>query len=75
MKNKYQMVHTYKFDENLKEIGGKIQTQKTSFKTLESAINNADMWINKREKWITTTSLKITIIDKETNETCWEYLA
>lgn len=63
---KYQMVHTYTFDKN-----GKEQTSKRSFKTLEKAIENAEMWINKIEAWIDTTVVSIEIIDKETGEIVW----
>lgn len=70
MKKNIQMIHSYTFDKN-----GKAQTEKTSFATLEKAIENAEMWINKTESWIDTTVTEITIINKETKEVLWHYEA
>lgn len=70
MARKYQMVHGYTFD---KRGDDKEHIERSSFKTLESAIQNAEMWINKEETWIDTTVTHIEIIDKETQETVWTY--
>ena len=70
MTKNFQMIHTYSFDKN-----GKEQTQKTSFGTLEKAIENAEMWINKTESWISTTAKEITIINKESKEVQWTWKA
>ena len=70
MKKIYQKIHTYTFDST-----GKENTEKSSFATLEKAIENSEMWINKTESWIDTTVKHIAIINKETNETVWEYTA
>ena len=70
MKRRYQLVDTYTFDKT-----GKENTEKSSFKTLEKAIENAEFWIYKKESWIKTTVKHIEIIDKETNEVVWEYTA
>ena len=70
MTRKFQQVHTYTFDET-----GEEKTEKSSFKTLEKAIENAEFWIYKKEDWIRTTVKHIEIIDKETNEIIWTYTA
>lgn len=70
MKRKYQMIQTYTFDKT-----GEGNTEKSSFGTLEKAIENAKMWINKTEPWMDTTVKHIEIIDKETKETVWKYTA
>ena len=78
---RYQKIHTYRFDEysadgtkrNRDEIIGKVQTEKSSFKTLESAIEKAEFFIEKKEGWIDTTVLECKIIDKETKEVVWQY--
>ena len=79
---RYQKIHTYRFEEwsadgvhhkNRAEIVGVVQTDKSSFKTLESAIDNAMFFIEKREGWIDTTVLEVKIVDKETKEVVWEY--
>ena len=64
----YQMTHTYKLDKS-----GKEQTQKTSFGTVEKAIENAEMWINKSEPWIDTTPIQIIIHNKETGDILYHY--
>lgn len=69
-KKNIQMIHTYTFDEN-----GKQNTERSSFLTIEKAIKNAYFWINKEESWINTTTVEITIINKETNEVLWTYKA
>lgn len=69
-KKNIQMIHTYTFDEN-----GKQNTERSSFLTIENAIKNAYFWINKEESWINTTTVEITIINKETNEVLWTYKA
>lgn len=79
MKNKFQRVHTYTFDDTdyNKRLGtaGKQKTGRQSFKTLENAIKNSEMWISKPESWIDVTTIRIDIIDKETGETVWTYEA
>ena len=70
MTRKFQLVNTYTFDNT-----GKEKTEKSSFKTLEKAIENAEFWIYKKESWIDTTVKHIEIIDKETNEIVWKYNA
>ena len=63
MIRRFQLVQTYTFDET-----GEEKTEKSSFKTLEKAIENAEFWIYKKEDWIRITVKHIEIIDKETNE-------
>ena len=75
MKRRYQKVQTYTFDETRASVAGKEQTEKSSFTTLEKAIEDAKFWIEKKESWIDTTVKHIEIIDKETNEVVWEYTA
>lgn len=70
MMRRFQLVQTYTFDET-----GEEKTEKSSFKTLEKAIENAKFWIYKKEDWIRTTVKHIEIIDKETNEIVWTYTA
>ena len=64
------MVQIYTFDKT-----GKENTEKSSFKTLEKAIENAEFWIYKKESWIDTTVKHIEIIDKETQKVVWQYTA
>lgn len=77
MKRRYQKVQTYTFDTNRNTEGlmGTEHTEKSSFATLEKAIENAEFWIYKKESWIDTTVKHIEIIDKETNEVVWQYTA
>lgn len=70
MARRFQKVQTYTFDNTRKE-----KTEKSSFKTLEKAIEDAEFWIYKKESWIDTTVKHIEIIDKETNEVVWQYTA
>lgn len=70
MKKKFQKVQTYTFDKN-----GKEATERSSYKTLEKAIENAWFWINKEESWIDTTVKHIEIIDKDTKEVLWKWEA
>ena len=79
---RYQKIQTYRFEEysadrthhrNNTEIVGKVQTEKSSFKTLESAIENAMFFIEKKEGWIDTTVIECQIVDKETSEVVWSY--
>ena len=70
MTKRFQKVQTYTFDNT-----GKEKTEKSSFKTLEKAIEDAEFWIYKKESWIDTTVKHIEIIDKETNEVVWQYTA
>lgn len=80
MARNIQMVHSYTFDNERcaqrrsLEVG-KEYTEKSSFGTLEKAIENAQMWINKSESWIDTTVTHIEIINKETKETLWTWQA
>jgi hypothetical protein len=68
MARRFQLVQTYTFDKT-----GKENTEKSSFKTLEKAIENAEFWIYKKESWIDTTVKHIEIIDKETQKVVWQY--
>jgi hypothetical protein len=70
MARRFQLVQTYTFDKT-----GKENTEKSSFKTLEKAIENAEFWIYKKESWIDTTVKHIEIIDKETQKVVWQYTA
>ena len=70
MANKFQMIHSYVSD-NGRFPGTK--TSKSSFKTIESATKNAYFWINKEESWIDVTTTELTIRNKETGETVFEY--
>ncbi len=74
----FQKIQDYKFDEgarNGRVNPNEIHTEKSSFGTLEAAIENAEMWINRTEKWIDTSVVKIVIINKETKEVLWTYEA
>ena len=73
MKNKYQMIHTYTFDTSRGAPGE--HTERSSFKTLESAEKSAWFWINKAESWIDTTVVSIKIVNKETGAVEFEYHA
>lgn len=73
MKKNYQMIQSYTFDNSRGDNG--IHTEKSSFSTLESAIKNAEWWINKEESWMDTTVTEITIINKETKDILWTYKA
>lgn len=77
MKRRFQKVQTYTFDTDRHTPGlkGTEHTGKSSFATLEKAIENAEFWIYKKESWIDTTVKHIEIIDKETNEVVWQYTA
>ncbi len=70
MKRRFQKIHTYTFDDT-----GIEKTEKSSFGTLEKAIIDSEMWINKTESWIDTTVKQIDIIDKESKEIVWTYKA
>lgn len=74
MKKMIQQIMTYTFDNDEKKVQ---RTQKSSFGTLEKAIENSEMFINKTEDWIKgrTTVVRIEIVNKETNETLWTYKA
>ena len=73
---------TYKFD-GMRADGtptrctciGKIQTERSSYKTLEKAIEKAMFFIEKKEWWIDTTVLKAEIVNKETGEQMWRWEA
>ncbi len=73
MKRKFQKIHTYTFDNNRGGAGE--HTERSSFSTLEKAIEDAEFWINKSEPWIDTTVTHIEIVDKETKEVLWTYKA
>ena len=75
MTKKFQMIHTYTFDNDRgdRKLKGIEKTNRSSFGSLEKAIENANMWINKTESWIDTTVKSITIINKETNEVLWTW--
>lgn len=76
MKRRFQKVQTYTFDtDRHSNLKGQEHTEKSSFITLQKAIENAEFWIYKKESWIDTTVKHIEIIDKETNEIVWEYKA
>ena len=66
-----QMTMTY----NLDRTGNEVHTQKSSFGTLEKAIENAKMFIYRKESWIDTTVLSVKIINKETKEQMWSWEA
>ena len=70
MTTRYQKAQTYTIDET-----GKEQTRKSSYTTLEKAIENAEFFIYKKESWIDTTVKHVEIIDKETGKIVWEYTA
>ena len=69
-KKNIQKIHSYTFDA---DTTNKIHTERSSFLTLEKAIENSMMWINKTESWIDSTVIEITIINKETKEVLWHY--
>lgn len=75
MARRFQKVHSYTFDSPQKRGDDKEHTEKSSFSTLERAIQDAYMWINKSEAWIDTTVTHIEIIDKESKEVVWQYRA
>ena len=72
-KRNFQQIHTYTFDKG--KFAGIQKTEKSSFLTLENAIENAKFWIKKEEPWINTTVDRIEIVNKETKEVVWEYKA
>ena len=82
-KRLYQKIHTYTFAEyradgkpatwRNPEIIGTENTERSSFSTLESAIENAMFFIEKKEAWVDTTVKHIEIINKETKEVLWTY--
>lgn len=75
-KRKFQKIQTYKFTEKRgAELAGKVNTEKSSFTTLEKAIEDAYFWINKEEDWIDTEVIDVTIINKDTKEVLWTYTA
>lgn len=73
MKRNIQKIQSYTFDTNRGD--DKVHTERSSFTTLEKAIEDSMMWINKTEAWIDTTVTEITIINKETKEVLWAYKA
>ena len=71
-----QMVMDYKFYEgarNGRVNPDEIHKQRTSFMTLDSAIANAEMWVNRTESWIDSYPVKIIITNKDTKEVLWSY--
>lgn len=77
MKKNIQKIHSYTFDSNRNGHVDTttVHTERSSYLTLEKAIENSMMWINKTESWIDTTVVEITIINKETKEVLWTYKA
>ena len=77
MKNiQLQKTFTHSSEESAKKrnaVFGKEYTEKTSFKTLESAIKEAEKFIYKKEAWIDVNMVKAIIINKETNEVLWSW--
>lgn len=73
MKNRYQKIQSYTFDTGRGGPGE--HTERSSYKTLEKAIENDWFWITKEEAWIDTTVTHIEIVDKETKEIVWTYTA
>lgn len=69
-KRNIQQIFTSRDDET-----GKIAKGKSSFTTLEKAIEDAERLIRKEESWRIVTMLEVTIINKETNEVLWTYKA
>jgi hypothetical protein len=69
-RQRFQKVQTYTFDNN-RALGER--TEKSSFSTIERAIEDSYMWINKTEEWIDTTVKEINIIDKDTNKVVWKW--
>ena len=69
----FQKVHSYTFDTDRGD--NKEHTERSSFSTLENAIEDSMMWINKTESWIDTTVTHIEIINKETKQIVWSYKA
>ena len=85
-KRMYQMAHTYRFDEfradggpnhnrtcDGKSLVGTTNTERSSFATLEGAIEKANWWIARAEPWMDITTLHVEIINKETKEVLWTY--
>ncbi len=71
MKRTIQQIMTYKLD----RTGDEIHTSRSSFGTLERAIEDANNYIYRVEDWMDTTVLNVEIINKETKETLWTYTA
>ena len=76
MKRKYQMIHMFALDSSLEKGDRKnaiIGTEKSSFATLENAIEKAHFWIEKKADWIAVTTFSVIIVDKETYQIVWEW--
>ena len=67
MKRNYQLIMCYTSE----RTGYKIS--KSSFNTVEKAIENAELFIYKKESWTDITVVSAKLINKETNETIWSY--
>lgn len=71
MARNIQQIMTYKLD----RTGDTIHTSRSSFGTLEKAVENANMFIYRTESWVDTTVISVKIINKETKEVLWTYEA
>lgn len=73
----YQQIKDYKFDEGARDgrvDSNEVYTTKSSFGTLERAIEDAWWWINRTEKWMDTYPVKIVVINKVTKEVLWTWV-
>lgn len=77
MARNIQMIHSFTYDTTRgRDVElGKVYTAKSSFSTVEKAVENAQMFINKSESWIDVTTTKVEIINKETKEMLWRWEA
>lgn len=71
MKRTIQQIMIYKLD----RTGDMVHTSKSSFGTLDAAIANSEMFINRTEGWIDTTVISVKIINKDTKNVLWTYTA
>ena len=71
MKRTIQQIMIYKLD----RTGDKVHTSKSSFGTLDAAIANSKMFINRTESWIDTKVISVKIINKDTKNELWTYAA
>ncbi len=86
-----QMIHTFRFESTYADgtlVGGeygdpkspfysvgKVQTDRSSFKTVDKAIEKAQKFIEKKIDGGYKTTLEVIIIDKYTKEVLWTYKA
>lgn len=77
MARNIQMIHSFTYDSNEHRdvVLGKVYTQKSSFSTLEKAVEDARKWIAKSETWMDVTTSAVKIINKETKEMLWSWEA